>query len=95
MDMKAMLKQAQKMQADLEKKQQELAKKDFIISKQGVDLTISGGKEIKKLEIHPALIDEDDKETLEDLLVLAFNEAIQLVNEEEEKIAPKASPIGF
>ncbi|AAT27560.1 YbaB/EbfC family nucleoid-associated protein [[Mycoplasma] mobile] len=95
MDMKAMLKQAQKMQADLEKKQSELAKKEFNISKQGVEIVINGAKEITKLVIHPALIDEDDKETLEDLLILAFNEAISLISEEEAKIAPKANSLGF
>lgn len=80
-NMNAMLRQAQKMQADMEEKQAELDEKEYEISSGGgaVKMTINGKKEISSLEIDPDIVDPDDIETLTDILVAGFNEAIKTV----------------
>ena len=89
MNMNEIMKQAKRMQAEMEIKQNELAKQEFVVEKQGVTIKIMGDKTIKSIDINEFLIDPDDKETLEDLMIIAFNDAIQIVNDEEEKLAPK------
>lgn len=88
MNMQEMMKQAKKMQADMDIKQQKLAKQEFTIEKQGVTIKIMGNKKIVSIDINEFLVDPEDKETLEDLMIIAFNDAISLIDAEEEKIAP-------
>ena len=78
-----MLKQAQKMQADMQEKQAELEAAEYTVSAGGgaVTVTINGKKEITALTIEPEIVDPDDIETLSDILVAAVNEAIKKVNE--------------
>ena len=93
MNINNMMQQAKKMQQQMEKAKQELAKKEFTIEKQGVTLVINGQKKIVSVNVNEALVDPEDKEILEDLMIIAFNEAIEIVNQEEEKMMPKA-PMG-
>ena len=87
-----MLKQAQKMQADMQEKQAELEAAEYTVSAGGgaVTVTINGKKEITSLEIEPEIVDPDDIETLSDILVAGINQAIRTVEEsaaaEMEKI---------
>ncbi|ADE19438.1 conserved hypothetical protein [Mycoplasma crocodyli MP145] len=83
-----MMKQLRKMQDELGKKQKELEKKEFVIEKQGVKVTILGSKVIKSIKIDEALVDPEDIELLEDLIVLAINEAVEKVGEEEDALMP-------
>ena len=78
-----MLKQAQKMQADMQEKQAELEAAEYTVSAGGgaVTVTINGKKEITALEIEPEIVDPDDIETLSDILVAAVNEAIKRVED--------------
>ena len=91
-DMNALMRQAQKMQEDMQTKQAELEEREYDISAGGgvVNLKINGKKEILSISLEPEIIDPDDKETLEDILVAAVNEAIKRVedtnNEEMSKI---------
>lgn len=85
--MQSMIKQAQKMQADMEAKQAELDQKEYEIQAGGgaVTVTINGKKEIQSIQISPEVVDPDDIETLSDILVAAVNQAIkkvETVNEE-------------
>ncbi len=91
-NMNAMLKQAQKMQEDMNAMQAELETKEYEISAGGgmVKLTITGKKEIKNVKISPDIIDPDDIETLEDILTAAVNEAIKRV---EDSAAEEMSKI--
>lgn len=91
-NMNAMLKQAQKMQEDMNAMQQELETKEYDISAGGgmVKLTITGKKEVKKITVSPDIVDPDDIETLEDILIAAINEAIKTV---EENAAQEMSKI--
>lgn len=82
-NMQAMLKQAQKMQEDMEALQAELDEKEYNISAGGgvVNVKINGKKEIISIDIQPEIVDPDDVETLSDILVAAVNEAIKRVEE--------------
>lgn len=82
-NMQAMLKQAQKMQEDMEALQAELDEKEYDISAGGgvVGVKINGKKEILAIDIKPEIVDPDDVETLSDILVAAVNEAIKRVEE--------------
>ena len=68
-----MIKQAQKMQQDMMRMQQELEEKTYEASA----ATVSGKRELKALEIDPDAVDPDDVEMLEDLIVAAVNEAMR------------------
>lgn len=92
-NMQAMLKQAQQMQENIEKKKAELEEKDYVVSSGGgmVEVTVSGKHEIKAIGINPEVVDPDDVEMLEDMLVAAFNEAVRQINEESERELEKVT----
>jgi DNA-binding YbaB/EbfC family protein len=79
--MNEMLKQAQKMQEDVAKLQEELEAREYDVSAGGgaVNIKINGKKEILALDIAPEIVDPDDVETLSDILIAAINEAITRV----------------
>ena len=81
-NMQSMLKQAQKMQEDMQNLQQELDEKVHDVSAGGgaVSVKIKGSREITELTIDPDIVDPDDVETLQDLLIAAFNEAVKTVD---------------
>ena len=80
-NMNAMIRQAQKIQEDMRKKQEELAEMDFKTTAGGgmVEVTISGKKELKELILKPEVVNPDDIEMLQDLIMAAVNEAIRTV----------------
>jgi len=79
MDMKSMMKQAQDFQAQMQKKQEELAKQTFEVSSGGgmVTATVNGKHELLKLTIDPGILDKEDVEMLEDLVTAAVNEGFK------------------
>ena len=83
-NLNAMMRQAQKMQADMESKQQELQAKEYDMSAGGgsVQIKINGKKELLSQQISEAIVDPEDIETLQDILIAAFNEAIKTVEAE-------------
>ena len=89
MNINAMMAQAKKMQAEMEKAQAEIEKKEFVVEKQGTKVTMLGNFKIKKIEINEVLIDPEDKDLLEDMVLITVNEAIELVQAEKENAAPK------
>ncbi|MBE6593419.1 MAG: YbaB/EbfC family nucleoid-associated protein [Ruminococcaceae bacterium] len=82
-NMNAMLRQAQKMQEDMEALQADLDEREYDISAGGgvVGVKINGKKEILSIDIKPEIVDPDDIETLSDILVAAVNEAIKRVDD--------------
>ena len=74
-----MIKQAQKMQQDMMKMQQELHEKEYTAAAGGcvVTATVNGKHELKNMEIDPEAVDPDDVEMLQDLIVAAVNEAMR------------------
>ncbi|MBQ1271839.1 MAG: YbaB/EbfC family nucleoid-associated protein [Clostridia bacterium] len=76
-NMNALMKQAQKMQADMEKMQAELEAREFTASAGGGAVTaVVCGKLLKSIKINPEVVDADDVEMLEDLVMAAVNEAM-------------------
>ena len=86
-NMQNMLRQAQKMQEDIERKQAELAEKEYVVSSGGgmVEVTVTGKHEIKAVGINPEVVDPEDVEMLEDMMVAALNEAMRQIEEESER----------
>ena len=90
--MNGMLRQAQKMQEELQQKQAELEEREYTVSAGGgmVSVRINGRREILGIRIDPEIVDPDDIETLSDILVAGVNEAIKKVDsvssEEMEKV---------
>ena len=86
-NLNAMIKQAQKMQEDMQAKQAELDEREYDISAGGgvVGVKINGKRDILAIDIKPEIVDPDDIETLSDILVAAINEAIKRVNDTIEK----------
>ena len=82
MNINQLMKEAKKMQSDMEKSQEELAEKEFTATSGGeaVKVTVSGKKEIKELKIKPEVVDPDDIEMLEDLILTCVNEALRKVD---------------
>lgn len=86
-NMQAMLKQAQKMQEQIESKQAELQEKEYVVSSGGgmVEITMTGKHEVKAIGINPEVVDPEDVEMLEDMLVAALNEAARQIDEESQR----------
>ena len=74
-----MIKQAQKMQQDMQKMQAELEAKEYEAQAGGgvVMAKVSGKRELLALTIDPEAVDPDDVEMLQDMIVAAVNEAIR------------------
>ena len=84
MNINALMQQAQKMQQQMTKKQKELESKEFEFSSNGgaIKIKMLGSKELVSLEIDEDLIDKDEKDMLQDMLMIAINDAIKKVSEE-------------
>ena len=82
-----MLKQAQKMQQDMMRMQQELQEKEYQAAAGGgvVSATVNGKHELKNLVIDPEAVDPEDVEMLQDLVVSAVNEALRQAGEAMDK----------
>lgn len=83
MNMNSLIKQAQKMQADMQKQQEELEAKEIETSVGGgaVVVKMNGKKELVDIQIKQEVVDPDDVEMLQDLVLSAVNQAINEVDE--------------
>lgn len=90
MNLNNLMKEAKKMQADLEKSQEELSQKEFEATAGGGAITVkvSGSKEIKEIIIKKDVVDPEDVEMLQDLILTCTNEALRKVD------AAQASSMG-
>ncbi|MCR4745163.1 MAG: YbaB/EbfC family nucleoid-associated protein [Lachnospiraceae bacterium] len=81
--MNNLMKQAQRMQRQMEEGVKELETKEFKAAAGGgaVEVVVSGKKELKSIKISPEAVDPEDVETLEDLVVAAVNEAMKNADE--------------
>lgn len=86
MNMNNLMAQAQKMQKDIQKKQDELNSMTFLGESEWVEVTLKGDKTIEKVIIkNKNTMDEDDLECLEDMIKLALNDAYKKIDAEIEK----------
>ena len=82
-NMANLMKQAQKMQRQLEEQAKEMETKEFTATAGGgaVEVTVSGKREVVKVKLQEEVVDPDDIEMLEDLVMAAVNEALRQVDE--------------
>lgn len=82
-NMNNLMKQAQRMQRQMEESQKELEEKEFTGKAGGgvVEVTVTGKKEITKVKLDKEAVDPDDTEMLEDLIMAATNEALRMAEE--------------
>lgn len=85
MNMQAMLKQAQSMQRDMMKIKNEIDSTEFVGESSLVKVTLKGSKEVVKVEIDADSLDKDDIEALEDMIVVAVNDATKKIDDMTEK----------
>lgn len=82
-NMNSVIKQAQKMQEEMERVQEEMEQKTVEASAGGgmVEISANGKKEILLIKIKPEAVDPEDVETLEDLVMVAVNDALKKADE--------------
>ena len=97
MNINSLMKEAKKMQADIEKSQAEITAKDFEATAGGgaVKAVVSGAKFIKELIIQKEAVDPDDVEMLQDLVTTCVNEALRKVDEEQASQMGRFNIPGF
>ena len=87
MNMQQMMIQAQKMQRELKKAMEQLAQKEFSVNKSGaVTVTMMGDSSIKSIEIDDDAFEKDNKEMIQDLIVMAINELSEQIEEAKAEI---------
>ena len=96
MNMQQIMQQAQKMQRDITKKKEEIDGMEFLGKSEWVEIVFNGKREIKSFKILKDVIDEDDKEMLEDMIMLAIKDAFSKIDKEtESKLGSYASMNGL
>ncbi len=90
-NMNNLMKQAQRMQRQMEETTKELEAAEYTATAGGgvVEVTVSGKKEITKVKLAPEAVDPDDIETLEDLIMAATNEALRKMEEHSQESMAK------
>ncbi len=89
--MKNLMKQAQRMQRQMEEGQKELETKEFTAAAGGgaVEVTVSGKKEVVRVKLSEEVVDPEDIEMLQDLIVAATNEALRQAEEASSALMGK------
>lgn len=85
MNMQSIMAQAQKMQRDIQKKQEEINKTEYEATSGAVNIKINGKKELLDIKVDKSIInDADDLEALEDMIKIALNDAFNKVDKDTE-----------
>lgn len=86
MNINNIMQQAQKMQKDLQKKQEEINSMIFVGESEWVEATLFGSKKIKQIKIkNKTTMDDEDLECLEDMIKIAIEDAYSKIDKEVEK----------
>lgn len=90
-NMSNIMKQAQRMQRQMETASKELEEKEFTASAGGgaVEVTVTGRREVTKVKLQEEVVDPDDIEMLEDLIMAATNEALRKADDESKEAMAK------
>lgn len=90
-NMNNLMKQAQRMQRQMEEGQKELETKEFTAAAGGgaVEVTVSGKKELVSIKLAEEIVDPEDIETLQDAILAAVNGALHKADEESEALMSK------
>ncbi len=83
MNLNNLMKEAKKMQAEIEKSGEELAQKEFEATAGGgaIEVKVLGTKELKEIKIKKEVVDPEDVEMLQDLILTCVNEALRKVDQ--------------
>ena len=84
MNIQALMKQAQTLQKDMMKTKEEIDNMEFTGNSSFVSVVVKGDKTVKKVTIENGDISSDDKEMIEDMLVIAINDAMNKIDKETE-----------
>ena len=97
MNMQQLMQQAQRMQREITKKKEEIDNSTFEGKSEWVNITFNGKREILSFKItKEGVIDEDDKEMLEDMIMIAIKDAFTKIDKEtESKLGQYASMSGL
>lgn len=96
MNMQQIMQQAQRMQRDITKKKEEIDKMEFLGKSEWVEIVFNGKREIKSFKILKDELDGDDKEMLEDMIMIAIKDAFSKIDKESEsKLGSYASMSGL
>jgi DNA-binding protein, ybaB/ebfC family len=94
--MQQIMQQAQRMQRDITKKKEEIDGMEFLGKSEWVEIVFNGKREIKSFKILKDEIDADDKEMLEDMIMIAIKDAFSKIDKEtESKLGSYASMSGL
>ena len=86
MNIQNLMKKAQEMQKDLQKVQKELSDSNYVGKSSFVEITLNGDKKMQDIKINlEEEITKDDIEMLEDMILVAYNEASKKVDDDKEK----------
>lgn len=87
MDIGALMKQATKMQKELKVKEEELQNKTYEASVNGglINVSVTGRNQMENIEIDESLLEKDNKEILQDMILMAVNQALGKMNEDKEE----------
>lgn len=90
-NMNNMMKQIQKMQKEMTEAQEKLEQESFEATAGGgaIKVTVNGKKELVNIELKPEIVDPDDIEMLQDLILVAVNEALKTADETMNKTMSK------
>lgn len=89
MNIQAMMKQAQKLQKDMMEAKEKINNMNFEGNSSFVTVVFNGNKELLNVKLDLSEIDSDDKEMLEDMIVVAVNDAMKKIDDETEKTMGK------
>lgn len=90
MNMNMIMQQAQKMQKEMKKAQEEIESKTYTSKQELVEVEMQGNKQLKSIKINPN-ISKDDIEILEDMITLAVNDTLNQINKDTESKLGKFS----
>lgn len=92
-NMNNMVRQAQKMQEDIQVVQERLEQTEYTETAGGgiVELTMTGGRELKSIKINPEIVDKDDIESLQDVIIAGVNAILKKIDEEGAKEMEKVT----
>ena len=95
-NLNALMRQAQKLQEDMQKQKEQLETTEFSsnIGGRQVELVMFGSKKVKSLKINPQIVDPDDVEMLEDMIVAAYSDCLSQIEKVEAENMPNM-PMGF
>jgi DNA-binding YbaB/EbfC family protein len=95
-NMNNIMKQAQKMQKQMEEAQRELEQKEITATSGGgaVTVTVTGKREVTRIQLSPEVVDPDDIEMLEDLIMAATNEALRQIEEASQNSVSQITGLG-